>query len=181
MNLQTAIEILTIHNDHNPNFTDAERRQAHQLGIEALKELQDLRRTGVAGYIPLLPGETPIIDTTRSTHHIKNVLESPLGREPKPLYKANEVPPIIFTLKQAQLTAMSFYKHLTSRKDRQPRYILLTFCGATPQQAYKWRDWSLKHFQLIFDYLFNPEPLAEGLVNNRLGSSEEGIKSVAVA
>jgi len=41
MKIDKAIEIQVIHNDHNPNFTDAERREAHQLGIEALKRERD--------------------------------------------------------------------------------------------------------------------------------------------
>jgi len=43
MTLEKAIEINTIHNDHNPNYTDAERNEAHQLGIEALKLVKELR------------------------------------------------------------------------------------------------------------------------------------------
>ena len=54
MNIGKAIEIQTIHNDHNPNFTDAERREAHQLGIEALKRIQKNRQGTFS--IPL-PGE----------------------------------------------------------------------------------------------------------------------------
>lgn len=58
MKLSKAIEIETIHNDHNPNYTDAEREEAHQLGIEALKR-EEARRNPThykIGY--LLPGET---------------------------------------------------------------------------------------------------------------------------
>lgn len=44
MYLDEAIEILTIDNDHNPDFTDAEREQARQLGIEALRRLQWYRK-----------------------------------------------------------------------------------------------------------------------------------------
>ncbi len=58
MKLEKAIEIETIHNDHNPNFTDAERREAHQLGIEALKRLQELRIDNPETAWQLLPGET---------------------------------------------------------------------------------------------------------------------------
>jgi len=58
MNLEKAIEILSIHNDHNPNFSDADRREAHQLGIEALKNKLDYRRYGVAFSAILLRGET---------------------------------------------------------------------------------------------------------------------------
>lgn len=58
MNLQKAIEINTIHNDHNPNFTDAERREAHQLGIEALKVISRHSFTQRGWEGRLLPGET---------------------------------------------------------------------------------------------------------------------------
>lgn len=58
MKLEKAIEILTIHNDHNPNFTDAEREEAHQLGIEALKEVKSCRETPGLHYVRKLLGET---------------------------------------------------------------------------------------------------------------------------
>lgn len=58
MNITKAIEIETIHNDHNPNFTDAEREEAHQLGIEALKQITWLRESQVLHEAELLPGET---------------------------------------------------------------------------------------------------------------------------
>ena len=58
MKIDKAIEILTIHNDHNPNFTDAERTEAHQLGIEALKDIQRMRRVCQFDPTLMLPGET---------------------------------------------------------------------------------------------------------------------------
>ena len=58
MKIDKAIEILTIHNDHNPNFTDAERREAHQLGIEALKRFKCWRPIDPFPGFNLLPGET---------------------------------------------------------------------------------------------------------------------------
>ena len=58
MKIDKAIEILTIHNDHNPDFTDAERREAHQLGIEALKFTKRLRTHDDDFVIIKLPGET---------------------------------------------------------------------------------------------------------------------------
>ena len=58
MNIEKAIEILTIHNDHNPNFTDADRRDAHQLGVEALKRTSQRRENLSWEFEPLLPGET---------------------------------------------------------------------------------------------------------------------------
>jgi len=56
--LDTAIEIQTIHNDHNPDFTDAQRREAHQLGIEALKRVRDNPIVPTFHLRALLPGET---------------------------------------------------------------------------------------------------------------------------
>ena len=58
MKIDKAIEILTIHNDHNPNFTDAERREAHQLGIEALKRIKSFRTNMGSQKFWQLPGET---------------------------------------------------------------------------------------------------------------------------
>ena len=58
MTLTKAIEIETIHNDHNPNFTDAEREEAHQLGIEALIREENNRINPGAYYDVLLPSET---------------------------------------------------------------------------------------------------------------------------
>jgi len=58
MTLEEAIEIETIHNDHNPNYTDAEREEAHQLLIEAGKLEQKRRNFHVPYEEDLLPGET---------------------------------------------------------------------------------------------------------------------------
>ena len=58
MKIEKAIEILIVHNDHNPNFTNAERREAHQLGIEALKRIQERRALQTGGEAKPLPGET---------------------------------------------------------------------------------------------------------------------------
>jgi len=58
MTIDKAIEILTINNDHNPTFTDAEREQALQLGIEALNRIITSRHSKHHNYKRLLPGET---------------------------------------------------------------------------------------------------------------------------
>ena len=58
MILEKAIEIETIHNDHNPNFADAERREAHQLLIEAGKAVLEIRHYPFPDGIVQLPGET---------------------------------------------------------------------------------------------------------------------------
>lgn len=58
MTLERAIEIETINNDHNPNITDAERREAHQLGIEALKKIRVERQYAIHHFGRFLPGET---------------------------------------------------------------------------------------------------------------------------
>jgi len=58
MTLDEAIKILEINNDRTPTFTDAQRQQAHQLGIEAIKRLQDNRRDPEFDHWIPLPGET---------------------------------------------------------------------------------------------------------------------------
>ena len=58
MKLEKAIEILTINNDHNPNYTDADREKAHQLGIEALKLVKEGRCKPGGQFFHDLPGET---------------------------------------------------------------------------------------------------------------------------
>jgi len=58
MTLDEAIEILTIHNDHNPDYTDQDRRDAHQLGIEALKRVKWHNQQHLGGFYEPLPGET---------------------------------------------------------------------------------------------------------------------------
>ena len=58
MTIDEAIEIETIHNDHNPDFTDAQRRVAHQLGIEALKAVKECRASHMFCPGLTMPGET---------------------------------------------------------------------------------------------------------------------------
>jgi len=58
MKLSKAIEIQKVHNDHNPNFTDAEREEAHQLGIEAMQTILELRKVANNPYRLLLDSET---------------------------------------------------------------------------------------------------------------------------
>lgn len=58
MTLEKAIKIQTINNDHNPDYTDAEREAAHQFSIEALKVLDLARFNSNGEWPPLLPGET---------------------------------------------------------------------------------------------------------------------------
>jgi len=58
MTLEKAIRIQTIHNDHNAIFTDAQRRAARQLGIEALKRLIQNRTSAPTVTFYPLPGET---------------------------------------------------------------------------------------------------------------------------
>ena len=57
MNISKAIEIQVIHNDHNPEFTDADRNEAHRLSIEALKREKDNRDDLNIVMVGLLPGE----------------------------------------------------------------------------------------------------------------------------
>ncbi len=60
MKLKTAILVLTIHNEHNPDITATDREQANQLGIEALKRVEVRRENLSWKFEPLLPGETPV-------------------------------------------------------------------------------------------------------------------------
>ena len=60
MKIEKAIEILTVHNDHNPNFTDADREEAHQLGIEALE------RIALQHLVPLSMTDRPLPSETES-------------------------------------------------------------------------------------------------------------------
>lgn len=62
-----------------PDYADA-----IQLGIEALKHRKREKEFKYIDAHDLLPGEDPEPVTTRSLHHIKEVLESPLGKEPDP-------------------------------------------------------------------------------------------------
>ncbi|MBA7708456.1 hypothetical protein ES703_117355 [subsurface metagenome] len=55
---------------------------AIQLGIEALKREKEHRELDIDTRFGLLPGEDPEPAPTRSLHHIKAVLESPLGKQP---------------------------------------------------------------------------------------------------
>jgi len=58
MTKDKAIEILTINNDHNLDFTDAEREVAHQMGIGALKWVRDHSDGNWHRCNTPLPGET---------------------------------------------------------------------------------------------------------------------------
>lgn len=58
MTIDKAIEIETIHNDHNPDYTDKDRDDAHQLGIEALKRVLNTRVEPKYSSVDPLPGET---------------------------------------------------------------------------------------------------------------------------
>lgn len=83
MTIDEAIKELSGIPEHRMTGLDADRADAIQLGIEALKHIKDFRLTYNGEPIYRLLGETPEIDSKRSLHHIKKVLESPLGREPK--------------------------------------------------------------------------------------------------
>ena len=56
--IDEAIKVLA---DKTPITTRRQRveyNKATKLGIEALKQIKSFRDTGIAGYIPPLPGET---------------------------------------------------------------------------------------------------------------------------
>lgn len=81
--LDKAIEILTDLQGEGPQYPPDDRREAVKLGIEALKRVRDNPIVANHFFRVLLPGETPFIDTSRSEHTIKKLLESPIGREPR--------------------------------------------------------------------------------------------------
>lgn len=58
MKLEKALKILTINNEHNPNYNDADREEAHQLGIEAIKYMLTQRVLHPVPVSQLLPHET---------------------------------------------------------------------------------------------------------------------------
>lgn len=83
MNLAKAIELnkQSEQSLRKGKFTD--HADAAQLGIEALKRFLTTRLLLSDPPADLLPGEDSFIDTSRSEHTIKKILESPIGREPK--------------------------------------------------------------------------------------------------
>ena len=58
MILEQAIVIITINNDHNPDYTDQERREAHQLSIEACEREKENRVNPAYVRVGQLPSET---------------------------------------------------------------------------------------------------------------------------
>ncbi|MBA7588670.1 hypothetical protein ES708_30735 [subsurface metagenome] len=81
MTADKAIEYIDIVLKAHPRLRPGDFGQAVKLGQEALKRLQFMRQNLFPFTQPLLPGEDSIIDTHRSEHHIKRILESPPGRE----------------------------------------------------------------------------------------------------
>ena len=83
MKLTKAIELLQgLHKALNSPIHD-DHKDAVKLGIEALKHHKKLRDAHPYSNYKILPGEDLPEDSNRSLHHIKAVLESPLGKEPK--------------------------------------------------------------------------------------------------
>lgn len=80
MKLDKAIELLDDFIKDRPSFFREDWKDAIQLGIEALKFTLDIRHSALPLLLGKLPGEDSFIDTTRSEHAIKKVLESPLVR-----------------------------------------------------------------------------------------------------
>ena len=58
MKLEKAIEILHDLLGEGPQFSPDDRRDAVKLGIEALKRLQDIRKSPWTTGVEILPGET---------------------------------------------------------------------------------------------------------------------------
>lgn len=83
MKIPKAIEILSLDLDHTYVNHYDDFQDAIKLGIEALVRIRYQRIKPTVPHKTLLPSETQETTPTRSLHHIKAVLESPLGKEPK--------------------------------------------------------------------------------------------------
>jgi len=83
MKLEKAIEILDLNIREAGKKMPPDVLDALKLGAQALKAIKEYREMPFYGLLKLLPGEDPEPPTRRSLHHIKEVLESPLGREPR--------------------------------------------------------------------------------------------------
>ncbi|MBA7570555.1 hypothetical protein ES708_12307 [subsurface metagenome] len=79
--LDKAIEILSLDLSYSYPAHYNDLQDAIKLGREALKRFKQLREVIRVPYTELLPGEDSFIDTSRSEHTIKRILESPPGRE----------------------------------------------------------------------------------------------------
>lgn len=79
MNPSKAIELNRESEQSLRKHKFIDHADAIKLGIEALKAMADIQETRcpLAAYHKF--GETPKIDTKRSLHTIKKILESPLG------------------------------------------------------------------------------------------------------
>lgn len=81
MTIDQAVKILQHENYLDPNLETPDIIGALALGIEALKLIAQEPAEGYTCILRPLPGEDTPIDTTRSLHSIRAVLESPLGRK----------------------------------------------------------------------------------------------------
>lgn len=59
MRLEKAIEVLNDIKDSGIDAGHYDAEEAIELGIEALKEIEQIRLEGKPHYLDLLPGETP--------------------------------------------------------------------------------------------------------------------------
>ncbi len=80
--IDKAIEILELNVQEAGKKMPADTLEALKLAIEAVKVVKAIRPYSNSNKSYYLPGEDPPEDSKRSLHHIKKVLESPLGREP---------------------------------------------------------------------------------------------------
>lgn len=81
MIIDEAIKVNTALRTLHANGLMEIEEEAIQLGIEALKRHKEMSALVPAMPYPLLPGETPKIDTKRSLHHIKETLQG-IGKHP---------------------------------------------------------------------------------------------------
>ncbi|MBA7562261.1 hypothetical protein ES708_03916 [subsurface metagenome] len=84
LTLDKAIEICSLDLTYTYPARYDDLQEAIKLLIEAGKRFKALREVIRVPYTDPLPGEDPETATTRSLHHIRAVLENPLGKEPKP-------------------------------------------------------------------------------------------------
>ncbi|GAI72924.1 unnamed protein product [marine sediment metagenome] len=83
MTLDKAIELSKLLDFKRIRLFSRDEMDAIHLLIEAGKFIKLQRKSIFKAEIRWLPGETPETAPRRSLHHIREVLSSPWGREPK--------------------------------------------------------------------------------------------------
>ncbi len=83
MDPKKAREILDNEYHYFYNHANPDIKDAIQVGIQAITYVERLSAMSLQIRKGWQQVQNPIIDTHRSEHHIKEVLESPLNREPR--------------------------------------------------------------------------------------------------